>query len=126
MSYERAWVIGEMVGRAVLAFSFARAFVVLVLALHGISFAQTDLGIDPGCAAAKKVSAIWGLIQVGVSGAVGIGLLIASVGAFIERRGAWAGILFFASFIMGGILWVLLDALGNKIEDYAGSCEGGV
>ncbi len=127
MNYERAWLIGEKVGKTLVSIlnmlTIARAFTV-ILALHGVTFAASDT-IDPGCNAAQKVSSLWGLIQVAVVGAVTIALLIASVGAFMERRGGWAGVLFFASFILGGVAWVAMDAIGKKVEEYASSCGSG-
>lgn len=97
-----------------------RIIPVLIL-LARVAFAAGD-AIDPGCNAAKKVSDLWGLIQVAVVGAVTIALLLASVGAFMERRGGWAGVLFFASFILGGVAWVAMDTIGGKVEEYANSC----
>ena len=126
MRYENAWAMGEAIGRGLVValetLSFLRPLVITALSVHGISFGA-DLGtFDPGCSAAQKADSVWGLVKVGVTGAIVIALLIGSVASFMERKGGWAGALFFASFIMGGIAYVALDAIGKKIDEYARSC----
>lgn len=130
LDYEKAWQIGERIGKGILALDsmlyIFRAVLVAFLALNGITFAAQDLGgIDPACNAAKKASGMWGLIKISITGAVVLALLIGSGAMLMERRGGWAGVLFFASFIIGGVVWVVLNALGEQISNYANSCESG-
>lgn len=123
---ERAWEAGERFGKglvwAVELFPVLRV-VASVLLLSTGAF-SADLS-DPACNAAKKIQDVWGLIQVGVTAAVSLVLLIGAVASLMERKGGWAGILFFSSFILGGVTWVVLQAAGKMISDYASSCGSG-
>lgn len=92
-----------------------------------IVLAQTSgIGdLNPACKAAQALNDVWGLIQVVLVAIVVIGLLLGAGFSFIEKRGGWALALIFASFILGTILWVALDAAGGKINDYASNCGSG-
>ncbi len=115
---KRAWEAGEKFGKGLV-----KLFPLLLL-LSSIGF-SADLS-DPACTAARKIQEVWGLIQVGVTAAVSLVLLIGAVVSLTERKGGWAGILFFSSFILGGVTWVVLQATGKMISDYASTCGSGI
>lgn len=93
--------------------------------IPNIVFAQTGMGdLNPACKAAQALNDVWGLIQVVLVAIVVVGLLLGAGFSFIEKRGGWALALIFASFILGTVLWVALDAAGGKINDYASNCGG--
>lgn len=94
--------------------------------IPNVVLAQTGMGdLNPACKAAQALNDVWGLIQVILTAVVVIGLILAAGFSFIEKKGGWALALIFASFILGTILWVALDAAGGKINDYASNCGSG-